>query len=67
MKSREFESKMDIIVSALRERGHNPYNQLLGYVTKRQPNYITSHKNARSLIQTLDFDMIKQYVKDMKG
>ncbi len=67
MKSREFESNMKTIISALEERGYDPYIQLLGYVTERQPNYITSHKNARSLIQTLDFDMIKQYVKDMKG
>ena len=67
MKSREFESKMDIIVSALKERGYDPYIQLLGYITEKNASYITSKNNARELIQALDFDMVKQYVKDMKG
>ncbi len=66
MKVSEFESKMNLIVSALKERGYDPYIQLLGYVTEKQPNYITSHNNARSTIQMLDFDMVKQYVEDMK-
>ncbi len=66
MKVSEFEGKMNLIVSALKERGYNPYIQLLGYVKENQPNYITNHNNARSLIQTLDFEQVKQYVENMK-
>ncbi len=63
----EFESKMNIIIAAIKERGYNPYNQLLGYITENNPSYITSKNNARELIQTLDFKMVEQYVKNMKG
>ncbi len=67
MKDMNFETTMAVIVAALKERGYNPYIQLLGYVQEKQPNYITSHNNARSLIQTLDFEQVRQYVMNMKG
>ncbi len=66
MSDRKFEAAMAVIVAALKERGYNPYDQLYGYVKERQPIYITGNNNARNLIQTLDFDMVKQYVEEMK-
>lgn len=62
----DFITKMDIIVSALKERGYDPYVQLLGYITENQLYYITSNKDARNLIQTLDTEQIKQYVAQMR-
>lgn len=66
MGDRKFNAAMESIVSALKERGYNPHAQLYGYITENEPTYITSHKGARALIQTLDFEKVKQYVREMK-
>lgn len=66
MEDRQFIATMDHVVAALKERGYNPYAQLTGYVTENEPTYITSHKDARKLIQMLDFERVKKYVKEMK-
>ncbi len=66
MDDRQFEIAMESIVAALKERGYDPYAQLYGYITENEPTYITSHKGARALIQTLDFEKVKQYVREMK-
>ncbi len=66
MNNKKFTDKMNIILSSLEERGYDPYTQLLGYITSGQPNYITNHNNARTLIQTLDFEQVKRYVLEMK-
>ena len=66
MNENQFKEKIEYIVEALKERGYDPYMQLLGFVTEREPNYITGHKGSRDLIQTLDFERIKRYVHEMK-
>ena len=43
-----------IAYSALEEKGYNPINQIVGYILSDDPTYITTHKNARSLIQRVD-------------
>ena len=56
---------LEIVYQALREKGYNPVNQIVGYIMSGDPTYITSHNGARALIQTLDFEQIKQYVHKM--
>ncbi|MBQ4207763.1 MAG: IreB family regulatory phosphoprotein, partial [Clostridia bacterium] len=34
--------------------------QLVGYILSEDPTYITSHKNARSLIRKIDRDELLQ-------
>ena len=63
---RQFIAAMDHIVAALKERGADPYAQLIGYITENEPTYITSHKGARQLIVTLDMERVKRFVKEMK-
>lgn len=63
---RQFEATMEFIVAALKERGYDPYAQLYGYIKENELSYITSHNNARSLIQTLDKERIRRYVTEMK-
>ena len=49
----------DILVQvhdALKEKGYNPINQLVGYLLSGDPAYITSHNNARSIIKKLERD-----------
>ena len=43
------------VYEALTEKG---YNQIVGYIMSGDPTYITSHKNARSLIMKVERDEI---------
>ena len=43
---------------ALKEKGYNPVNQLVGYLMSGDPTYVTSHKGARNLIRKLERDEI---------
>ena len=59
------------VYGALREKGYNPINQLVGYLISGDPAYITSHKQARSLIRRVERDdlieeLVSHYVKDIK-
>ena len=42
------------VYSALKERGYNPTNQIVGYLISGDPGYISSYKDARSKIQEID-------------
>ena len=58
------ENTMDVsqvleqVYQALTEKGYNPVNQIVGYIMSGDPTYITSHKNARSLIMKVERDEI---------
>ena len=49
---------LKIVYEALSEKGYNPVNQIVGYIMSGDPTYITSHKNARSLIMKVERDEI---------
>ncbi len=44
------------VYQALKEKGYDPINQLVGYFISGDPTYITSHHNARALIRRLERD-----------
>ncbi|MCI9141398.1 MAG: IreB family regulatory phosphoprotein [Lachnospiraceae bacterium] len=44
------------VYEALTEKGYNPVNQIVGYIMSGDPTYITSHRNARSLIMRVERD-----------
>ena len=46
------------VYEALTEKGYNPVNRIVGYIMSGDPTYITSHKNARSLIMKVERDEI---------
>ena len=48
------------VYDALREKGYNPVNQIVGYILTEDPTYITAHNNARSLIRRVDRDLLLQ-------
>lgn len=56
------ETKMEVkqvledVYLALSEKGYNPVNQIVGYIMSGDPTYITSYKNARSLIMKVERD-----------
>ena len=65
MDNQIFGAAMEQIISALKEKGYDPYAQLTGYITENEPTYITSHKGARQLIVTFDMERVKRFVKEM--
>lgn len=66
---RETELKQILIqvYDALKEKGYNPTNQIVGYILSEDPTYITTYNNARNLIRRIDRDellqsMVKAYL-----
>ncbi|MCD5323670.1 MULTISPECIES: IreB family regulatory phosphoprotein [Pontibacillus] len=49
---------------ALKEKGYNPINQIVGYLLSGDPAYIPRHKDARNLIRKMERDeLIEELVK----
>ena len=44
---------LNTVNEALLEKGYNPINQIIGYLLSGDSSYITSYKNARSIIKNL--------------
>jgi uncharacterized protein (UPF0297 family) len=44
------------VYSAMKEKGYDPINQIVGYLISGDPTYITSYNNARYLIHRLERD-----------
>ena len=47
---------LDIVYTAMEEKGYNPVNQIVGYIMSGDPTYITSYKGARSMIMKVERD-----------
>ncbi len=55
---------LEQVYEALAEKGYNPVNQIVGYIMSGDPTYITSYKNARSLVMKVERDeLIEETVK----
>ncbi|GAB3806521.1 IreB family regulatory phosphoprotein [Virgibacillus kimchii] len=49
---------------ALREKGYNPINQIVGYLLSGDPAYIPRYKDARNIIRKMERDeVIEELVK----
>ena len=48
------------VYNALKVKGYNPINQIVGYILSEDPAYITNYNNARSLICRIDRDELLQ-------
>ena len=59
-KEAELKKTLTIIYDALKEKGYNPINQIVGYILSEDPTYITTYNNARSLIRHIDRDELLQ-------
>ena len=60
---------LEIVYKALKEKGYNPVNQIVGYIMSGDPTYITKHNNARSLIMKVERDelveeVLKTYIEN---
>ena len=53
------------VSAALKEKGYQPVNKIVGYILSVDPTYITSHNNARAMILKLERDeLLEELVKD---
>ena len=59
-KEQEMKKILLQIYDALRQKGYNPINQIVGYILSEDPTYITTYKNARALIRRIDRDDLLQ-------
>ena len=60
---------LDVVYTAMEEKGYNPVNQNVGYIMSGDPTYITSYKGARSMIMKVERDelveeLLKEYIKN---
>lgn len=56
------------VYAAMKEKGYDPVNQIVGYLISGDPTYITSYNNARYRICSLERDelleeLVRFYVK----
>ena len=68
-KNNEMKAVLTLVYDALREKGYNPINQIVGYILSEDPTYITAHNNARSIVCKIDRDellraMVKEYLSE---
>ena len=50
------------VYESLIEKGYNPVNQLVAYLTSGDPTYITNYNGARALVRKLERDEILEEV-----
>ena len=56
---------LEQVYIALTEKGYNPVNQIVGYIMSGDPTYITSHKNARSIIMKVERDELLEELMEV--
>ena len=53
------------VSTALREKGYNPVNQIVGYILSGDPTYITSFEDARTKLRRHErYELIEELVKN---
>ena len=68
-KEQEMKQILTTVYDALREKGYNPINQIVGYILSEDPTYITNHNGARTLICKVDRDellraLVRSYLNE---
>ena len=59
-REKEVKKILTTVYEALRQKGYNPINQIVGYILSEDPTYITNHNQARTLIRKVDRDELLQ-------
>lgn len=54
----------ELVYEALKEKGYQPIDQIVGYLMSGDPTYITSHRGARRAIKEIARDeLIEELVR----
>lgn len=67
IETEKYKKVLNDVYNALKEKGYNPIDQIIGYILSGDPTYITSYNNARSIIQEIERDellgeILKKYL-----
>ena len=67
-RNEEMRATLMAVYDALKEKGYNPINQIVGYIMSGDPTYITSYNGARSLVMKVERDelveeLLKAYIE----
>lgn len=62
------EKTIEEVVAALRARGYDPINQIVGYLMSGDPGYISNYKEARNKITSIERTrilevLVRNYIK----
>ena len=65
----EIKAILTAVYDALKQKGYDPINQIVGYILSEDPTYITNYNNARTLIRKLDrdellLDLVRHYLSN---
>ena len=59
-KEAQMKQVLTTVYDALKEKGYDPLNQIVGYLLSEDPTYITNHNNARAHIRKIDREELLQ-------
>lgn len=67
-KEQQIHHILTAVYEALKEKGYDPINQIVGYILSEDPTYITTYAGARSKIRKVDRDdllaaLLKDFLK----
>ena len=67
-KDDQIKTTLTEVYQALKEKGYNPINQLVGYILSEDPTYISTYQNARNKIRRIDRDdLLQELLKNYLG
>ena len=67
-KGQEIKQILSEVYAALKQKGYNPINQIVGYILSEDPTYITTFGGARTKICKVDRDdILQELVKSYLG
>ena len=64
MSQTEFEKQLAIVIAALSDAGYDPYAQLTGFIQTGDDTFITRRNGARTIVSSLDREMVARYVQE---
>lgn len=63
-KSMSVGETINYVYEALQEKGYDPINQMIGYILSGDSSYVTSYKDARTVIKKYERDeLIEEILK----
>ena len=61
-KAKQIDEVLHTVYDALKTKGYDSINQLVGFIFSDDPTYITTYNNARKLITSIDREETLKYL-----
>lgn len=62
IKNEDIESILKIVYESLKDKGYEPYDQIIGYLLSGDPSYIPRYNNSRNLLKEKSRDEILAFL-----